>query len=107
MRKGNKRLTFADREKIEKMLKTGARVTEIAEAVGVHRATIYNEMKRGGEPGNKRLTFADREKIEKMLKTGARVTEIAEAVGVHRATIYNEMKRGGEPYRAEVAQRTI
>ncbi len=41
MRKGNKRLTFADREKIEKMLKTGARVTEIAEAVGVHRATIY------------------------------------------------------------------
>lgn len=50
MRKGNKRLTFADREKIEKMLKTGARVTEIAEAVGVHRATIYNEMKRGGEP---------------------------------------------------------
>jgi len=24
MRKGNKRLTFADREKIEKMLKTGA-----------------------------------------------------------------------------------
>lgn len=50
MRKGNKRLTFADREKIEKMLETGARVVEIAEAVGVHRVTIYNEMKRGGEP---------------------------------------------------------
>ena len=30
--------------------KSGAKVTEIAQAVGVHRATIYNELKRGGEP---------------------------------------------------------
>lgn len=50
MRKGNKRLNFADRERIEKMVKAGAKVTDIAVAVGVHRATIYNELKRGGEP---------------------------------------------------------
>ena len=50
MRKGNKRINYTDRKKIEAMVKTGAKVIEIAEAVGVHRATIYNELKRGGEP---------------------------------------------------------
>ena len=50
MRKGNKRINYTDRKKIEAMVRTGAKVIEIAEAVGVHRATIYNELKRGGEP---------------------------------------------------------
>lgn len=50
MRKGAKRLNYADRQRIERMKKSGAKVTEIAQAVGVHRATIYNELKRGGEP---------------------------------------------------------
>lgn len=50
MRKGAKRLNYADRQRIESMKKNGAKVTEIAQAVGVHRATIYNELKRGGEP---------------------------------------------------------
>lgn len=50
MRKGAKRLNYADRRRIESMKKSGAKVTEIAQAVGVHRATIYNELKRGGEP---------------------------------------------------------
>jgi IS30 family transposase len=50
MRKGAKRLNYADRQRIENMKKSGAKVTEIAQAVGVHRATIYNELKRGGEP---------------------------------------------------------
>ena len=50
MRKGAKRLNYADRQRIESMKKSGAKVTEIAQAVGVHRAPIYNELKRGGEP---------------------------------------------------------
>ena len=50
MRKGAKRLNYADRQRIGSMKKSGAKVTEIAQAVGVHRATIYNELKRGGEP---------------------------------------------------------
>ena len=50
MRKGAKRLNYADRQRIESMRKAGAKVTDIAQAVGVHRATIYNELKRGGEP---------------------------------------------------------
>ena len=50
MRKGATRLNYADRQRIESMKKSGAKVTEIAQAVGVHRATIYNELKRGGEP---------------------------------------------------------
>ena len=58
MRKGAKRLNYADRQRIESMKKSGAKVTEIAQAVGVHRATIYNELKRGGEPY--RAEIADR-----------------------------------------------
>lgn len=44
MKKGDKRITYADRQKIEAMERTGAKVTDIAKAVGFHRATIYNEL---------------------------------------------------------------
>ena len=50
MRKGNRRLNYEDRQKIEWMNNKGIRVIEIAESIGVHRATIYNELKRGGIP---------------------------------------------------------
>ena len=50
VKKGNKRIVYQDRQKIEEMEKTGAKVAEIAEAIGVHRATIYNELRRGGTP---------------------------------------------------------
>lgn len=50
MRKGGRRLNFSDRQIIEKMHTSGARICDIANTVGVHRATIYNELKRGGEP---------------------------------------------------------
>lgn len=50
VKKGDKRITYADRQKIEAMERTGAKVTDIAKAVGFHRATIYNELKRGGTP---------------------------------------------------------
>ena len=41
-----KRLDFSDRQKIERMMGQGKRVIDIADEVGVHRATIYNELKR-------------------------------------------------------------
>lgn len=50
MRKGDKRLKYEDRKEIEKMKNGGVRVVVIAEKIGVHRATIYNELKRGGTP---------------------------------------------------------
>lgn len=50
MRKGNRRLDYEDRQKIEKMAEQGARVIVIADTIGFHRATIYNELKRGGTP---------------------------------------------------------
>lgn len=50
MRKGNRRLNYEDRQKIEWMNNKGIRVIEITESIGVHRATIYNELKRGGIP---------------------------------------------------------
>ena len=43
-------LSYEDREKIEKLMNDGKKVVDIAAAVGVHRATIYNELKRGGMP---------------------------------------------------------
>ena len=50
MRKGNRRLNYEDRQKIEKMAEQGARVIVITDTIGFHRATIYNELKRGGTP---------------------------------------------------------
>ena len=50
MRKGDKRLKYEDRKEIEKMKNDGVRVVVIAEKIGVHRATIHNELKRGGTP---------------------------------------------------------
>ncbi|MBQ2744384.1 MAG: helix-turn-helix domain-containing protein [Lachnospiraceae bacterium] len=50
MRKGNRRLNYEDRKKIEKLTEQGTRVIVIADTIGVHRATIYNELKRGGTP---------------------------------------------------------
>lgn len=48
-----KRLNYEDRKAIEAMCKQGKRAEEIAEAMDVHRATIYHELKRGGaENGN-------------------------------------------------------
>lgn len=45
--KGFHHLKWEDRLKIEGALKTGGRVAEIAEMLGVCRKTIYNEIKRG------------------------------------------------------------
>lgn len=42
-----KHLTWNDRLKIEAFLKCGKPVQEIADEIGVHRNTIYNEIKRG------------------------------------------------------------
>lgn len=50
MKKGNRRLNYDDRKKIESMKEQGIRVIVIADTIGVHRATIYNELKRGGTP---------------------------------------------------------
>ena len=38
-----KRLNYEDRKAIEAMCKQGKRAEEIAEAMDVHRATIYHE----------------------------------------------------------------
>ena len=47
MRRGFRQLKWEDRIRIETMIKAGHRVVEIAEMFGVHRSTIYNELKRG------------------------------------------------------------
>ena len=46
-KKGSHQLTRADRIKIEALLKEGLSKTKIAAHLGVHRSTIYNELKRG------------------------------------------------------------
>ena len=52
MRKGNRRLNFEDRKVIEELMRRRERIVVIADTVGVHRATIYNELKRSGVPYN-------------------------------------------------------
>lgn len=46
-KKGSHQLTKADRIKLEALLKEGHSKPEIAAHLGVHRSTIYNELKRG------------------------------------------------------------
>lgn len=46
-KKGSRQLTRADRIKIEALLKAGLSIAKIAGQLGVHRSTIYNEIKRG------------------------------------------------------------
>lgn len=50
MRKGDRRLNYEDRQKIEKMVRQGEKVVVIADIIGCHRATVYNELRRGGRP---------------------------------------------------------
>lgn len=45
-----KKITWADRQRIETLLMAGFTVAEIAEDIGVSRAAIYYEMERGGVP---------------------------------------------------------
>lgn len=46
-KKGSHQLTKADRIKLDALKRAGHKVTEIAAQLGVHRSTIYNELKRG------------------------------------------------------------
>jgi len=43
-----RRLTYADRQKFEKLVKQGKSVMEIAAAMKIHMATVYRELHRGG-----------------------------------------------------------
>lgn len=45
--KGSHQLARTDRIKIEALLKAGVSKQKIAKQIGVHRSTIYNELKRG------------------------------------------------------------
>ena len=42
-------LRWKDRLRIEKMMKEGRKIREIAEALHVHNSTIYREIKRGND----------------------------------------------------------
>lgn len=46
-KKGSRQLTRTDRIKIEALIKAGLSKSKIAAQLGVHRSTIYNELKRG------------------------------------------------------------
>lgn len=45
-------VTFSERLSIETMLNAGENITSIANKIGCHRATIYNEIKRGTVNGH-------------------------------------------------------
>mgnify|MGYP001067592157 CR=1 FL=1 len=62
-----KRLHYEDRQTIEAMSKQGSSVSDIAEALGTHRDTIYREFKRCN------ATLKTYTAVPKMLKAGADV----------------------------------
>lgn len=49
-RKPYKRISFEDRQRIEKLYADGATTDEMALIIGVNSATMYRELRRGGEP---------------------------------------------------------
>lgn len=64
MKKGDRRIGYEDRLKIKEMCKKGMSVQKIAAEVGFHRATIYNELKRGGDGSVEKY---DAEKAQKAI----------------------------------------
>lgn len=48
MRKKGKTITWKERQKIEQLVKIDLPISQIAEEIGVTRAAIYVELKRGG-----------------------------------------------------------
>lgn len=55
-----KRLLYQDRKNIERLCKQEKKVAEIADELGVHKATIYHELTRGGAgKGNYNLYNAE------------------------------------------------
>lgn len=58
MRKRYKKLTYADRQVIEAMVRQKATVKDIAEATETHVTTIYRELQRGTD--EKGIYNADR-----------------------------------------------
>lgn len=57
MARNFKKLNYEDRKKIEAMCKAGEKVVDMAETMGVHRATIYHELNRGGAGNGKRKQY--------------------------------------------------
>ena len=56
-----KHLMLSDRQTIEKLYNSGTAVVEIAAIMGVHHATIYNELRRGDTgkiDGNGRIGYS-------------------------------------------------
>lgn len=49
-RKPYKRIMFEDRQRIEKLYTEGKTTDEMALIIGVNSATMYRELKRGGDP---------------------------------------------------------
>lgn len=80
-KKGSRQLTWADRIRIETLLKAGVKVCKIAEMLGVHRNTIFNEKKRGS------YTHLNSDYTEEVRyspdKAQQRVSENVKARGAH------------------------
>ena len=86
-KKGSRQLTWTDRISIEALKKAGHSVIEIAEQLGVHRSTIYNELKRG----------------EYMLWSSIFVTLMANKIGGLQFGIYRNCQISSRVFHTAVA----
>lgn len=72
-RKSKARLTYGQRQKIKEMMDSSVPVTKIAAAIGVHRSTIYNELKRNSDGNGQYEPDSAQAKYEgKMQKMGTK-----------------------------------
>lgn len=82
-----------DKEKIVKMLDSGATLLEVAGRFGVGHASISNFLRKNNiqNPNGKKFN-ADMEKLVAMRESGITLAEIADSFGVVPQTISNALK---------------
>jgi IS30 family transposase len=109
-------LRSSDWKDIRRRLAAGQLISEVAAAVGCHRATISRFLKQTGgvaimqEPwqpskartSSRRLGFAEREEVSRSLRSGESLRSIARKLGRAPSTISREVgrNRGRTDYRA-------
>ena len=56
-----KKMSYKDRQRLEEMIKAGEKAKDMAAEMGIHRATLYRELERGGASGRDHTGYsADR-----------------------------------------------
>jgi DNA invertase Pin-like site-specific DNA recombinase len=87
-----RRLTFAERKDIKRLLMAGTPVDEIAKAFGCSRTPVSTMAAKLGIKLDQRLSGADRAKIIELLRDGKTVAETARLIPCDKGTVLRVAK---------------